>query len=220
MSIIKVIKKAIKYPKLHKGNVSFAQEGEDILIDEIFFCKKNGFYVDIGAHHPVRFSNTKLFYDNGWSGINIDLINHDKFNKYRPRDKNIECLVGNEDDKEYDFYIFKEGALNTSCPEIAQKYQEKGHKLIEKKKIKFKSLKNILDESNATKIDFMSIDVEGAEMEVLNSNDWEKYRPTVILAEIHKNIEEIQDDEVYKFLKDKGYKLTCKTKRTGVFELT
>ena len=61
--------------KLVRGiQYSFSQEGEDLVLARIFEGKKNGFYVDIGAHHPTRFSNTHYFYRRGWSGINIDAM--------------------------------------------------------------------------------------------------------------------------------------------------
>lgn len=75
---------------------SYAQEGEDLLLRRIFEHKHNGFYVDIGAHHPFRFSNTYLLYKRGWRGINVDAMpgSIKLFAKFRPRDVNLECGVG------------------------------------------------------------------------------------------------------------------------------
>ena len=74
---------------------SYSQEGEDIILARIFGKQQNGFYVDVGAHHPYRFSNTYFFYKRGWKGINIDAMPGSMkiFNKYRPRDKNIEAGI-------------------------------------------------------------------------------------------------------------------------------
>lgn len=74
---------------------SYALQGEDLILKEIFHQVKNGFYVDVGAHHPFKFSNTYFFYKRGWRGINIDALPHSMnlFNQFRPRDINVECGV-------------------------------------------------------------------------------------------------------------------------------
>ncbi|MFA7355121.1 MAG: SAM-dependent methyltransferase, partial [Sulfurimonadaceae bacterium] len=71
---------------------SYSQEGEDMILRRLFEQQPNGFYVDVGAHHPKRFSNTYFFYKKGWRGINIDAMPNsmELFNKIRPRDINIE----------------------------------------------------------------------------------------------------------------------------------
>ena len=78
-------------------NPSYSIEGEDRIVRTLLWRKHDkGFYVDVGAHHPFRFSNTYLFYTQGWSGINIDATpgSMKAFNKYRPRDINLEVGVG------------------------------------------------------------------------------------------------------------------------------
>lgn len=74
---------------------SYAQEGEDMILHRIFERQSVGFYVDVGAHHPFRFSNTYLFYQKGWRGINIDAMPNSMrlFNRFRPRDINLECGI-------------------------------------------------------------------------------------------------------------------------------
>lgn len=103
-----------------------SQFGEDAFISKIF-SKNSGFYIDIGAHHPVFMSNTYHFYKKGWSGINIDAHrgSMDLFKWMRPRDVNLECLVvGDEDhDKEQTFYSFKASSLNSTGLEIANQLQ-------------------------------------------------------------------------------------------------
>ena len=77
------------------SNISYSLQGEDMVLKELFADKNQGFYVDVGAHHPFRFSNTYLFYKKGWRGINIDAMprSMELFDKFRPRDINIECGV-------------------------------------------------------------------------------------------------------------------------------
>jgi len=114
------MKKIIKVLLQNKRNIylnnSFSQEGEDIILSRLFNDKKNGFYVDVGAHHPFRFSNTYKFYEKGWSGINIEPNPEDfhLFSKYRNRDININAGVGSNDGT-LTYFMFNEPALNTFC---------------------------------------------------------------------------------------------------------
>jgi FkbM family methyltransferase len=202
---------------------SFSQEGEDLILLKYFKNKKCGFYVDVGAHHPFRFSNTNLFYKKGWSGINIDATPGSMkiFNKYRSRDINIEVPVSNSN-KKINYYIFNEPALNSFSSKLSNdrdvntKYKIK--KII---KLKPEKLSRILDKyiPKNKMIDFMSIDVEGYEYEVLKSNNWEKYKPTYLLVEIlKKDLMDIKDDNIYIFLINKGYSKINETGRTVVFK--
>ena len=166
---------------------SFSQEGEDLLLKRIFEHKKNGFYIDVGAHHPFRFSNTYLFYKKGWKGINLDAMPNSMkiFEKYRPRDINLEIPVGKDGEKLV-YYIFNEPALNTFDKNRIEAIVSKSvYTLIREMEIQIRSLKSILDEylPKGQNIDFMSIDVEGLDFEVLKSNDWKKYRPEILLVE-------------------------------------
>lgn len=207
------------------ASISFAQEGEDSILDRFLNYKKEGFYIDIGAHHPRRFSNTYIFYQRGWTGINIDAMPGamDLFNKERPRDLNLEIGISKEN-KELEYYIFNERALNTfSRIEAEKKDGLSYYKLLEKKLIPTLPLKDVLRTylDPKTKIDFMSIDVEGYDLEVLESNDWEKYRPVFILVEdLEKfSIDEItKKSNVYHFLKLRNYKFVAKTLNTLFFK--
>ena len=96
---------------------SYSQEAEDLLMYKLLketHRVSNGFYVDIGAHHPIRFSNTYLFYKMGWHGINIDPIPGMKqqFNFFRPRNINLELGIS-ADSKPLTYYEYKEGPYNT-----------------------------------------------------------------------------------------------------------
>jgi len=207
------------------STLSFSQEGEDLIIKRIFEGQKTGFYVDVGAHHPKRFSNTYLFYKMGWQGINIDAMPESMniFKIKRPRDINLEIGVSNEQ-QELVYYMFNEPALNTfSEDEAKNKDGLRNYKIIDKIKIKTSPLKSILDEylPKDCKIDFMSIDVEGFDLQVIESNDWEKYRPTIILIEDLKKyaiVELTEHSEIYKFLIVKDYQFIAKTFNTLFFK--
>jgi hypothetical protein len=95
-------------------NRSWSQEGEDMALRRVFEKEKIGFYVDVGAHHPKRFSNTYFFYRMGWNGINIDAMpgSMKEFDKYRGRDINLELGVAKQEGI-LNSYVFNEPALNT-----------------------------------------------------------------------------------------------------------
>jgi hypothetical protein len=106
---------------------SYAQEGEDrVLLRLLEPLKKSGFYVDVGAHHPVRFSNTYFFYLRNWHGINIDPLPGSMalFNRDRPRDINLELAIASEE-QTLNYYMCNEPALNTFSPTLATERNQK-----------------------------------------------------------------------------------------------
>jgi FkbM family methyltransferase len=197
--------------------LSYAQEGESLILDRFFDFRSDGFFVDVGAHHPKRFSNTYSFYKRGWSGINIDPTPGVKkiFDEIRPRDIFLSAAVSNVEGKQ-DFYLFSEPALNTFSKSLAEEYQQTGCQLLEVQSIESRRLSSLLDDCHIDRpIDFMSIDVEDHELPVLQSNDWERYRPVVLLVEI-LNFDLGNPDaySVHQFILDKGYVLFAKTYNT------
>lgn len=202
---------------------SYSQEGEDKILNRYFKNKKKGFYIDVGAHHPFRFSNTYLFYKRGWRGINIDATpgSMKLFKKCRPRDINIETAVSNST-KEINYYIFDEPALNSFSSKLSKKRAADTKYKIEKViKLWPKKLSEILDENLPlnTHVDFMTVDVEGYEYEVLVSNNWGKYKPTYLLVEVLKGeSEKLTNSKIYLLLKSKNYKALANTGRTIIFK--
>lgn len=197
-------------------NLSFSQEGEDLILHRIIKRKNAGFYVDIGAHHPFRYSNTYKFYRLGWRGINLDPLpgSMELFRKYRPNDINLEIPISNLNG-ELVYYMFDEPALNSFDKKNALKFDtETKYKIINRLNIKTEKLKDILAlhlPAN-TEIDFFSIDVEGLDYSVLLSNDWELYRPSYIIAEsLSTNLAKDMDSDISKFLSEKNYQLIAKT---------
>lgn len=219
MSFINKIKDFLRNKRKLKPFFSFSQEGEDMVLSRIFSGKNKGFYVDVGAHHPMRFSNTYHFYKLGWKGINIepnpDAIN--LFKKYRPRDNNLNCGVAkNKDSIEY--FMFDEPALNTFDVDVLNdRLSETSYKHIKTIKIDVVPLMDIFKQyvSQGAEIDFLTVDVEGLDLEVLMSNDWGKYRPHWVLAE-QLNLENIEnlDFELHRYMKSIGYVLFAKTFNT------
>jgi len=203
---------------------SWSQEGEDQILRRIFERQFNGFYVDIGAHHPKRFSNTYFFYQRGWRGINIDAMpgSMDLFRKYRPKDLNLEIGVGAEE-KQLDYYMLNESALNGFSKELSeQRNQVSSNYQIQKVvKIDIFPLSSIFDRylPVGQHIDFMSVDVEGLDFEVLQSNDWSKYRPKFVLAEIlGSSLHQIEQSDIGQLMSKCGYDLYAKCVNTVFFK--
>lgn len=207
-----------------RSNKSYSQDGEDVVLAAFFEERKSykGFFVDVGAHHPVRFSNTWAFYKKGWKGINIDPTpgSMQAFKNWRRRDINLELGIG-PNHGVLEFYCFNEPALNTFDPEVArQRNTGKPYKIIKTTQIPISPLKDVLDQhlSPSQEIDFISIDVEGLDLLVLQSNDWEKYRPAYILVEDHKfSFENPQGSEIFVYLKAQGYTIVSILKRTIIY---
>ena len=200
------------------GTRSYSVEGEDIILDHLI-SKKKGFYVDVGANHPFRHSNTYHFYKKGWKGINIDPIPGGMavFNIARPRDINIEAAISDKKTT-LTFYMFNDPVLNTVDKKVALERQRNGSKIIGKKEVISKTLKEIFDQHAPKKIDFLAIDVEGHELQVLHANDWQKYLPRFLIIESWEgDIEKIVKSPVYKFVKTKNYRLIARTQYNMIF---
>lgn len=192
---------------------SYSQWGEDIVIDNLLGKKVRGFYVDVGAYDPTRFSNTKRFYLRRWRGINIepDAERVKKFHKERFRDVNLNIGIADRRGM-LNFYRFDPPTLSTFSQTSAKDYQEQGYKLLETKKVPVHKLADILKKyAKGQKIDFFSIDTEGLDMEVLKSNNWKRFKPKVICIEGGSGAE--------KFLSSLGYKKVSQTPTNSIFVL-
>jgi FkbM family methyltransferase len=196
------------------------QEGENIILERIFAKQNKGFYVDVGAHHPVRFSNTLNLYQRGWLGINIE-PNHKvikNFKKMRARDINLNIAISTKKNS-CNYYKFEEPALNTTDMQICKMREKQGYKCIEKKIVQTQTLNQIfLEHCKNKSIDLLKIDVEGKELDVLQSNNWNKFIPKVIICElINVDFEKLLKNKVYKFLKSHNYLLYCKLLQNSIF---
>lgn len=186
---------------------SFSQDGEDIIIDKLLGYKKNGFYLEIGAYHPTRLSNTYRFYKRGWSGVTVEpnpeVIK--KFKTIRPRDTIVPMGVGAKKG-EMNYYHYLIPALNTFSEKQVEENKKNGYKVSKISKIKIIDIQELLKKHiGKNKIDFLSLDVEGWDEEILNSWDWQ-YKPKVICVEGEK-------------MKIKGYVLAAKTQYNLIFTL-
>jgi len=229
--LIKVLPNiVIRYLSLFKKNYldgwalkSYSQEGEDMVLRRLFEKQKFGFYIDVGAHHPKRFSNTYFFYKQGWCGINIDAMpdSMKAFDKVRPKDINIEKPISDKD-QTLTYYAFNEPALNSFSKRLSEERSGKNGYFIKfTQNIKTTTLENILDKSlpKGREIDFLSIDVEGLDFAVLKSNNFKKYRPKVILIEIldGENPIDLKSNKVVEYLTNNNYSVYVKLIHTVIF---
>ena len=131
---------------------------------------KKGFYVDVGALHPINGSLTYLLYQKGWNGINIDMMqeNLKLFNIFRKRDINLDVAVSSSKGS-INAYLFEVGSgVNTNQLKLAKKWKNKINKNFTIRKVKKNTLNNILISNKVVKdFDFLNIDVEGHEFDVL-----------------------------------------------------
>lgn len=205
------------------GKRSFGQSGEDIIVASEFGKKKNGFYVDIGAFHPKMFSNTYLFYKRGWSGVvvepNTELLRlHEEI---RPRDMHVNLGVG-EKESVMEYIMMDQPASNTFVEAEANESVEKaGRKIIDRKPIAVWPLKKIMYQyvPKNIEIDILSVDTEGMDLEVLKSNDWEKYRPKIIICEdMDFDFTNWKKSKIATYLVELGYEILGKTPYSLIFK--
>ena len=202
--------------------LAFSQEGEDLILTRLFGDRAKGFYVDVGAHHPYRFSNTYLFYRRGWVGINVDPLPGTQalFDRYRPRDVNLELAVLNGRSRS-SYYQFDEPALNGFCKELSTERVKRGYHLVETSEVCGLPLRDILTQHLPTQdaeIDFLSVDVEGLDLEVLESNDWSRFRPKVVLVEMRGvPLANIAAEPIHEFMSSRDYFVCAKSVQTAFF---
>ena len=164
--------------------ISYAQNGEDVVLARLFRAS-NGFYVDIGAGHPVVDSVTKHFYDRGWCGINVEPLpeEHLLLTQHRPRDINVRAAVAasNGPVTLYPGPPSNRGAT-TLVAEFAPPADERGPPP-EPIQVDSIRLLDLLEEHGMRAIDFLKIDVEGYEAVVIGDVDWKTVRPRVVVIE-------------------------------------
>ena len=189
-----------------------------MVLARLFEARKTGFYVDVGAHHPTRFSNTQRFYELGWRGINIE-PNPDAlalFQRQRSRDTNVCCGVAGSDGR-MEYIMFNEPALNSFDRSLSESRQSSKYRIVGTKEVPVRRLSAILEEClpPETPITFMSIDVEGYDLDVLKSNDWTRFRPECLLVEsVGFDLGSAAESPINAFLLKNGYKLFAKTVHT------
>jgi FkbM family methyltransferase len=226
MSIQYAVQSFLKKRMYNSATPSYSQSGEDMIIHFILKNLKieKPTYIDIGAYHPERLSNTAFFYNSGCSGINIEPnpMLFRAFVRYRPRDLNLNIGISDVAG-EMDFFVMSADTLSTFSRDEADKFvKEHGYKVVKTTKLQVKTVSDILANINTKYPDFLSLDAEGVEEKILRSINFEVWSPLVICCEtvpysatgiVSKNY------EVVDYLKSKGYMVYADTYINTIFVL-
>ena len=221
---LKVLTQFESSPARSKFRVSFSQMGEDVIIQWMLgMCgiTDKPRYLDIGAHDPEFLSNTAMFYLLGARGINIepdpDLFK--AFQRQRPEDINLNIGIGDAPGS-FDFFRMAEPVLNTfSEAEALRISREQGINVVERIKVEVRTIRDVLDQLNF-KPDFMSIDVEGYDLAILQSYDFEKHRPAIICAEtieFSTTQQQNKNTDIIAFIESKEYFSFVDTRINTIF---
>jgi len=193
----------------HSHAPSFSSAGEDMILRHLIGPdKRDGFYVDVGAYHPTLFSNTYFFYLNGWRGINIEARpgSRELFNKVRPGDTNLEIGIS-ANSGELTYYVVGDDSTMNS---FSRDFLEQIGMLGEVKReipVPVLPLAEVLERHlpDGRAIDFMNVDVEGHDLQVLESNDWGRFRPKFIVVEDEQV--DVEKSEIVSMMKGHGYEV-------------
>lgn len=206
-----LIRKIFTNVKINGGGYTYAQHGDDLVVLNIFnnLGIQKWSYIDVGANHPYRISNTALLYERGYRGVNVEanpnLIS--LFDKYRPEDININVGVGASEGV-LPFYMIDEySGRNTFSKEAAEAFVEQypEFKIREVKNIKIMTIEQIVDKyCDGHFPDFMSIDVEGLDYDILSGINFSISGPKVIDVEVESSLGEASD-RVKDLLEKRGY---------------
>lgn len=199
----------------------YGQFAEDVSIVRHFPKEAAGFFVDVGGFHPVKYNNTYTLYRRGWRGVNIDLdpIKIDGFDMLRPQDVNIACAIS---DVPGEVTVWSSGFYSGTTsldPDFAETYGGD----LRSYTVQADTLTNVLDRTRfeGQSIDFLNVDVEGHDLPVLRSLDFERYQPGVIAVESHhEELSNVIEGPLFRFLSERGYDLVNWTGVTLILKRT
>ena len=206
---------------------SYSQAGEDSILTFLFYSLKifQPTYIDVGANQPQSGSNTFLFYLRGSKGICIEPDKNlfTDFVKARPLDKCLNVAIGNNNENELDFFVFDEPSVNTLSKKDAQERIDGGElKHIDTVKVKVEKLEEIIKEHCATLPDFISLDIEGVDFDVLKAFDFDAYRVPVWVVETvnySPNPQKIKNNLIIELMQSKSYFVYADTYINTIFVL-
>lgn len=201
----------------------WAQWGEDVVLESFLgdSTPRGGCFVDVGAFHPKKYSNTWRLYRRGWRGINVDVdqVKIDVFDLVRPGDENVCCAIGHAPGEATLYSFGHYSVLSTLDAAQAAGYRALGYDC-EERRVRVRTLTEVLDASRfrGRRVALLSIDVEGAEESVLRSLDFARYRPGLILVESHaQGLAALQAAPAYRLLAGLDYELVNWTGLTAFF---
>lgn len=189
----------------------YSQHGEDAYLQALIGDRKKGTYVDVGGFHPRKYSNTRLLHEQGWTGVNIDMFESKiaLFQFDRPNDINVCCAVSDKAGEMIAYEFQGMGALDTTDEEIAEEWSRKFRREYVRRSVPTRTLNDVLAENGIKKIDYLNIDVEGAEIPVLRGFDISRFQPDFVSIEIHGPLEEVHNSEPYKLLSSAGMQMAA-----------
>jgi FkbM family methyltransferase len=184
---------------------TFSQHGEDALIQSLFAGQASGFYVDIGASHPFRISNTFQLYRRGWHGVTVEPIPAlgRLHRRWRPRDTLLPIAIGPQAGA-LTFFEMLPSVLSTLDRETADRYCTEGKaEILKTYDISVKTpMQLFTDHVGEQTIDFLSMDIEGLDVRTLHAIDFKTVRPRLICVELN---DETETQAVADFLKTFDY---------------
>jgi FkbM family methyltransferase len=165
--------------------IAHGRNWEDVRLRRIFATQPSGFYIDVGAAHPVARSFSFSLYQQGWRGVNVEPL--PKFfallQSERPEDVNIQAVLGTSDTRNARFFeVADQRGSSTMRTDIAQELREHGVSVIEHE-VPLLSLCDVCERHAPQVIDVLRVDVEGAQADVLSGGDWERFRPRLVVVE-------------------------------------
>ena len=207
-------------------NISYAQTGEDIIIDFLIGAKKikDFTYLDIGANHPVKFNNTYKFYEAGYTGVCIepDPYVYAVLSKKRPKDICLNIGIAGKAAGNADLYIMNYPGLNTFSKEEAEAHEKNKHgKIKEIIQVPLKTVEQVIDEhfSGRSPV-FVNLDVEGLDEEILKSFPFHTYKPAIFCIETVHYTEDASSDkrtEIFELMHAQGYRAFADTYINTIF---
>jgi FkbM family methyltransferase len=190
--------------------VSYSQFGEDISAMKALRNVSRGFYVDVGAHHPLKLSNTALMHLAGWDGVNVEPRKEAiaEFDRYRPRALNLRAAIHNELDW-VTLHTFRGGRANTVLADRAEKLAHT-KEATGSEDVPAMSLNELFDKHvpDDVRVNYLSMDIEGYDQEALLAFDLDRYRPDVLCVEVHNyDAMALAENPLVRHLTDHGYHL-------------
>jgi FkbM family methyltransferase len=204
---------------------SYSSFGEDRLILKFLAKQPAGFYVDVGAHAPIDYSNTYALYQRGWRGLAID-PDPDAiaaFKRTRPEDTALQLAIGSKPGK-VTLHLFNDRSMNTVDEMVYAKTlanprkHHQGDILVERN-----TLAAVLAEHvpAGRTVDFMNVDCEGVDLDVLRSNDWARFHPKLLAVEdLDLDLERVVESKIFRYLRPLGYRLVSHLHYTSLYRLS